>query len=146
MTGFLAPIGTDSQKGALLAFEQAGNKVGGKQLQLVWEDGGSHPATTMDKARKLVEVDKVKLIIGPIDSGAALGMASYLDKVKVPNVSIAFHSDDMPLAHGWMFVTGGLLRQGAYASGVYAYEKLGYRTAATLCQDYVAGHEIDSGI
>ena len=145
MTGFLAPIGSDSQKGALLAFEQTGYKIGANKVEFVWEDGGSHPATTMDKARKLVEVDKVKLIIGPIHSGAALGMASYLDKVKVPNISIAFHSDDMPLEHGWMFITGGLLRQGAYASGVYAYEKLGYRTAATLCQDYVAGHEFIAG-
>lgn len=145
MTGFLAPIGSDSQKGVLLAFEQAGHRIAGKKIELIWEDGGSHPATTMDKARKLVEVDKVKLIIGPIHSGAALGMASYLDKVKVPNLSIAFHSDEMPLQHGWMFLNGGLLRQGAYATGVYAYEKLGYRTAATICQDYVAGHEFIAG-
>jgi branched-chain amino acid transport system substrate-binding protein len=145
LTGFLAPIGSDSQKGAVVAFEQAGYKVGGKQVQFVWEDGGSDPATTMDKARKLVEVDKVKVIIGPIHSGAALGMASYLDKVKVPDISIAFQPDEIALEHGWMFLTGGLLRQGAYASGVYAYQKLGYRTAATICQDYVAGHEFIAG-
>ena len=145
LTGFLAPIGVDSQQGSIVAFEKAGYKVAGRTIEFIREDGGSNTDTTMDKLRKLVEGDKVCLTIGPIHSGAALGMAGYLDRVNVPNINIAFHSDELPLQHQWMYLMAGTLRQGTYASGVYAYEKLGYRTAATLGADYVAGREFMAG-
>jgi branched-chain amino acid transport system substrate-binding protein len=145
LTGFLSPLGPDCKKAAILAFEQIGYKVAGKPIEFIFEDGASDPATVMDKARKLAEVDKVNLIIGPVHAGAAMGMASYLDKVKVPNLAIAPHTDVEPLKHGWMFEVCGTLRQATYGTGIYAYDKLGYRTATTLAQDYVAGHEFIAG-
>lgn len=119
LTGFLAPIGADSQQGAIVALEKAGFKVAGRTIEFIREDGASSTDTTLDKARKLVEADKVCLTIGPIHSGAALAMAGYLDRVNVPNINIAFHSDELPLQHQWMWLMAGTLRQGTYASGVY---------------------------
>ena len=145
LTGFLAPLGADSQQGAILAFEKAGYKVAGRPIEFIREDGGSNTDTTLDKARKLVEADKVCLTIGPIHSGAVLGMSGYLDRVNVPNLNIAYTPDALPLEHQWVWQVSGTLRQGTYASGVYAYEKLGYRTATTLAQDYVAGREFIAG-
>jgi branched-chain amino acid transport system substrate-binding protein len=145
LTGFLAPLGADSQQGAILAFEKVGYKVAGRPIEFIREDGASNTDTTLDKARKLVEADKVCLIIGPIHSGAVLGMSGYLDRVNVPNLNIAYTPDALPLEHQSVWQVSGTLRQGTYASGVYAYEKLGYRTATTLAQDYVAGREFIEG-
>jgi len=145
LTGFLAPLGADSQQGAILAFEKVGYKVAGRPIEFIREDGACNTDTTLDKARKLVEADKVCLIIGPIHSGAVLGMSGYLDRVKVPNLNIAYTPEALPLEHQSVWQVSGTLRQGTYASGVYAYEKLGYRTATTLAQDYVAGREFIEG-
>jgi len=145
LTGFLAPLGADSQQGAILAFEKAGYKVGGRSIEFIREDGASNTDTTLDKARKLVEADKVCLTMGPIHSGAVLGMSGYLDRVKIPNLNIAYTPDALPLEHQTVWQVSGTLRQGTYASGVYAYEKLGYRTATSLAQDYVAGREFIAG-
>ncbi len=145
LTGFLAPLGADSQQGAILALEKAGYKVAGRPVEFIREDGASDIDPTLDKARKLVESDKVCLIIGPIHSGAVLGMAGYLDRVSVPNLNIAYTPEALSLEHQWVWQVSGQLRQGTYPSGVYAYEKLGYRTATTLAQDYVAGREFIAG-
>lgn len=145
LTGFLAPLGGDSQQGAIVALEKVGYKIAGRSIEFIREDGASNTDTTLDKARKLIESDKASLIIGPIHSGAVLGMAGYLDRVNVPNLNIAYTPDALPLEHQWVWQVSGGLRQGTYASGVYAYEKLGYRTATTLAQDYVAGREFIAG-
>ena len=145
LTGFLAALGEDSKRGALLAFEQAGYRVAGRPIKFIYEDGASAPAATMDKARKLVETDKVAVTFGPVHSGCGAAIAGYLDKMKVPNLSISHHGDNMPLKHQWMWLSCGILRQGAYAGGIYAYEELGYRTVTTIGTDFVAGWDFIGG-
>lgn len=145
MTGTTAALGEDSKRGALLAFEQAGYRVAGRPIEFIFEDGASDPTTTLDKARKLVETDKVAITFGPVHSGCGEAIAGYMDKVKVPNLSISHHSDNMPLKRQWMWLSCGILRQGAYAGGIYAYEQLGYRTVTTIGGDWVAGREFVGG-
>jgi len=145
LTGPLAPLGEDSKRGALLAFEQVGNRVAGRPIEFIFDDGASDPTTTLDKARKLVETDKVAVTFGPVHSGCGEAIAGYLDRVKVPNLSISHHSDNMPLKRQWMWLSAGILRQGAYAGGIYAYEGLGYRTVTTIGSDYVAGRDFIAG-
>ena len=145
LTGTLAPLGEDSKRGAQLALEQAGNRVAGKPIEFIFEDGASDPTTTLDKTRKLVETDKVAVTFGPVHSGCGEAIAGYLDRVKVPNLSISHHSDNMPLKRQWMWLSCGILRQGAYAGGLYAAEGLGYKTVATIGSDYVAGRDFVAG-
>jgi branched-chain amino acid transport system substrate-binding protein len=145
LTGTLAPLGEDSKRGALLALEQAGYRVAGKPVEFVFEDGASDPTTSLDKARKLVDTDKVVATFGPVHSGCGEAIAGYLDRVKVPNLSISHHSDNMPLKRQWMWLSCGILRQGAYAGGMYAFEGAGFKTVTTIASDYVAGRDFVAG-
>jgi len=145
LTGFLAPIGKDAQQGALIAVEQEGGKLLGKPLEFIVEDSATDVSTTMDKARKLVEVDKVKLIVGPIFGSSTGALGGYADKAQVPVISIASLNLTTLLQNQWCFSITGTNESMGYPMGVYAAEKLGIKTVATTGSDFDAGHEFIGG-
>ncbi|MGD0917103.1 MAG: ABC transporter substrate-binding protein [Thermodesulfobacteriota bacterium] len=145
LTGFVSPNGQQAHQGALLAIEQEGGKLLGRPLEFIVEDTATDVPTTMDKARKLVEVDKVKIIVGPIFGPCTSAMAGYLDKVQIPFISIATLDDVIVLKNKWAFGIVGTAETNGYPMGIYAAEKLGYKTVATIGCDLDAGHEFIRG-
>ena len=145
LTGFLAPVGKDNQQGALIALEQGAYKLMGRPIKAIIEDSGSDVNTAMDKVRKLAEVDKVRLIIGPIFGGAQQAMGGYADKVPIPILTIAPSQNIEVIKNKWSFLVHGTCESGGYPMGIYAAEVLGYKTAAILASDFVAGHEYMDG-
>jgi ABC-type branched-subunit amino acid transport system substrate-binding protein len=63
-TGFMASLGEATYRSTVLAFEQINYKVAGRPITLIAEDIASDPTISMDKARKLIDTDKVDLITG----------------------------------------------------------------------------------
>ncbi len=145
MTGFLSQIGAASRQGVFLALEKAGNKVGNRPIEFIVEDMGSDVNMTMDKVRKLVEVDGVSVIVGPIFGAAQEAMAGYLDKVQVPDLTFAPSTDGIPINNKWTFLAAGTHQQATYPSGLYAGEVMGFKTATTLASDFVGGHDFIEG-
>ena len=76
LTGSIGPGGIDMQKGTMLALEKLGDSVAGKKIQFVVEDSASDAGVSVDKAKKLVETDKVALIIGPINGGGSVAVGA----------------------------------------------------------------------
>jgi len=76
LTGPFTIYGTSMQRSAEIAVDEinAAGGVLGRQLVLVVEDTQTDVAVTTDKARKLVESDKVGMVLGPIGSDAADAM------------------------------------------------------------------------
>ena len=145
LTGFLAPIGKEAQQGALVALEQYGGKLMGRPVEFVLEDSATDVNTSMDKMRKLVEVDKVRIIVGPIFGGSQDAMGGYADKVKVPVITLPSGQNTTVLKNQWTFLAAGTDEGNGYPMGVYAAEKLGYKTATTIGSDFSAGHEFVGG-
>ena len=145
LTGFLNPVGKDAYQGAMIAIEEQGGTFMGRPLEFITEDSATDPSTTMDKARKLVEVDKVKIIVGPIFGPTTTAVAGYADRVQIPVISIAPLDDAVILHNKWSFSTPGTDTSMGYPMGVYAATKLGYKHVATLGSDFVAGHEFIGG-
>jgi len=145
LTGFLAPIGKDAQQGAQIAIDQEGGKLLGRPLEFITEDTATDVATTMDKARKLIEVDKVKIIVGPIWGASTGALGGYGDKAQIPLVSLVPLNLTTILQNKWSFSTVGTDESSGYPMGIYAVEKLHLRTAATIGSDFEAGHEFIGG-
>ncbi|GAH94447.1 unnamed protein product, partial [marine sediment metagenome] len=61
------------------------------------------PVCTLDKARKLVEYDKVNFIIGPLDGSSRRAVEPYLAEHKVPNFPNSFMTEESK-KHGWTFL------------------------------------------
>ena len=85
ITGTQAVMSEDLMTGFKLAQEEinAAGGILGKPVKLIIEDTETRPAPGMDAARKLIEVDKVKIISGGFSSGVALPIAKYCQQNKI---------------------------------------------------------------
>lgn len=83
-TGTLSVIGQDTTRGLELALVQSGGRAGGREIQVIKEDTEARPATGLAKTRKLVENDRVDLLVGPVSSAVALAMEPYIRQQEIP--------------------------------------------------------------
>jgi ABC-type branched-subunit amino acid transport system substrate-binding protein len=146
LTGGLAAMGDLISKGAILAVEEinADGGVLGRNLTLLIEDGATLAATGFDAFKKLVEVDGVQVIVGPMISGAVMASGNYAATMEVPLVSPSATSPLITL-QPW---TEWALRtapsdafQGAVLADIIIKE--GYNRIAILVQDTPYGRGIE---
>src|SRR5262244_4136717 len=79
ITGTYAALGKNELTGAQLAIEQinAAGGIQGRQAELLFEDSTSGDAgTAVQKARKLIDRDKVDFLVGNINSALAAAIAN----------------------------------------------------------------------
>jgi len=74
LTGHMSIAGEFMVKGLDLAVDVIGNEVNGRPIEILVEDSAADSALAIDKARKLVEQDKVDVIIGPTVGGTQLAV------------------------------------------------------------------------
>jgi branched-chain amino acid transport system substrate-binding protein len=94
LTGFLGPLGEYAQMGIKLAAEEinAGGGVLGRKIELVLEDS-VNPQTGSAKAERLIERDKVAMIIGEISSATALAIGQVANRTKTVFINTGANSD-----------------------------------------------------
>jgi branched-chain amino acid transport system substrate-binding protein len=92
-TGSYATLGTDSLRGLQLAQEKLGKDLT-KDIKLFIEDDKSDPIEATNATRKLINVDKVEVIIGESTSSNTLAMAPIAQEAKIPAISRACFTDD----------------------------------------------------
>ena len=131
--------------GLKLAFDQAGDKVAGKPFEVVWEDEGpGDPAFVMDKMRKLVESDKVDIIIGPFNSDLRLATLAYTSKKKIPSFAVVC-DDEGSLKFPYAYAFNQTTFQEGRPVGWYAFDQLKVKTVNALGGDWHAGHAFIEG-
>jgi branched-chain amino acid transport system substrate-binding protein len=146
LTSFLAEHGIAGRQGIILAMEEVKYTVAGRPIKLIIEDEASDPAVGLDKARKLVETDKVCMFIGPFNGSTGGAVSAYNSKVGIPHLLPWYPvANDAMAKATWSWVTFGTLSQPPYGMGAYTYDKLGYRTLTAMATDYVAGREFIAG-
>ncbi|TDR93952.1 ABC transporter substrate-binding protein [Enterovirga rhinocerotis] len=94
VTGFLGPLGEYAQMGVRLAADEinANGGVMGRKIELVMEDS-VNPQTGSAKAERLIERDKVAMIIGEISSATALGIGQIAARTKTVFINTGANSD-----------------------------------------------------
>ena len=88
LTGAFAASGNYVAQGAKIAEEEI-NKAGGvlgKKIQLIIEDNKSNPTEAVTTVEKLIEQDKVPLLIGAWSSTLTLAVMPKLQEYKVPMI------------------------------------------------------------
>ena len=96
LTGTYAAVGKNELIGCQLAIEQINAKGGilGRQATLLVEDSTSGDAgTAVQKARKLIDRDKVDFLLGNVNSALTLAMADVSSEKKVLHVVPGGHTD-----------------------------------------------------
>ncbi len=146
MTGENAVLGPACKNALDYRLEQAGGQIAGRKIQLIAEDDGTDPVKSVDKARKLVESDKVDVILGPVHGACAPAVANFLTASKTPHLIFMPKSIGVLKTGGNEFLPFGTLAGTGYPLGLYAYDKLGYKTATVAVEDFVSGLEFVGGL
>ena len=88
LSGPGSSIGVLYDKGMKAAWEYA-TSVGDEKIKLVQLDDGSDPSAATRNARKLVEEDKVDLLIGTATAPSSIAMVAVANELKVPMIAVS---------------------------------------------------------
>jgi len=144
LSGDGAAYGIPLQATTKIAADEINAKggVNGKKLELIYEDSKCNPKDGNAAAQKLINIDKVKVIIGGACSGETLGAAPLANDNKVVLISPSATSPDIT-AKGGDFVFR-LAPSDAFAgiiAAYYSFTDLSAKKAAIISEstDYAQG-------
>ncbi|HLT28087.1 MAG TPA: penicillin-binding protein activator [Zeimonas sp.] len=143
LSGVVAAGGREIVEGFNLYWEQNGNSAGGRKVEVLVEDDAGNPDTALQKARRLVEQEKVNFLFGNLLANTGLAVASYVKGNGVPYFIPVIAADDLTQRDrvpNVIRVAGYTASQMPRPLADWAL-KQGYRRIATISQDYTFGHE-----
>ena len=147
VTGFLGPLGEFAQMGVRLAAEEinAAGGVLGRPIELVIEDS-VNPQTASAKAERLIERDKVAMIIGEISSASALAIGQVANRTKTVFINTGANSDALRGAscNPFMFHIEAANSMMVLAVGNYLKSEnmIKGKKWYSLTADYAFGHDL----
>lgn len=103
MTGKGALYGESAREGIELSAMQY--KEEGKDIELIFEDDEFDIKKTVSAYKKLVEVDEVDVIIGPVGSSHSLAIAPLADKDEVVVITPMAGASSVTLGHPYVYRT-----------------------------------------
>ncbi|MGD0659479.1 MAG: ABC transporter substrate-binding protein [Syntrophorhabdales bacterium] len=143
LTGSWAQAGADMRDAWMLYVGQNGDKVAGRNIQVIVEDSQAKPDVCLTKLKKLVEKDKVDIVAGIHSSGEAYAIRDYIHNQKVPLMLCNAGADDLTKQKWspYIFRSSFANSQHNLAFGEWVYKKLGKRKMVIIGMDYPGGWE-----
>jgi branched-chain amino acid transport system substrate-binding protein len=134
LTGAVATYGNWSLKGLELAKDDINNigGVNGKKIQLIVEDGKSSPQDAVSAFNKLVNIDKVKVVIITTGSSSVLSVAPIANEKKVILFTPAASAPEITYAGDYVFRNRLSGLQEVREMADIAYKKLCLKRGAVL--------------
>jgi branched-chain amino acid transport system substrate-binding protein len=77
LEGPFAAGGADGMRGAELAVKQRGGVVAGRKIEIIKASSDAKPDVAVNSTRKLVEQDKVDIMVGPLSGGEGIAVKDY---------------------------------------------------------------------
>nr|MBP7564633.1 ABC transporter substrate-binding protein [Burkholderiaceae bacterium] len=85
-TGTFAQLGVAIENGVRMALAEQGNKLGGREIEWFKVDDESEPSKGIENATRLVQRDKVDVLIGTVHSGVQMGIHKVARDTGVLNI------------------------------------------------------------
>jgi branched-chain amino acid transport system substrate-binding protein len=146
-SGPTAVIGNDMRNSFELALDHLGRKMGGKPVEVIYEDDQQKPDVGKQKTEKLVQSDKVDFIAGYIWSNVLL--ASLKTAVDSQTFLISANAGPSQLAGELcspnVFSTSWQNDQTPAAVGLYMNQK-GVKSVFLIGPNYAAGKDMLAGV
>ena len=105
LTGDGAKYGKSAKNGIDLAIEDINKKGGilGRQVKVIYEDSQADASKAVSAFRKIVNVEHIKFILGPLSSTEVLAVAPIANKEKVIILAPAASAPQITYAGGSWF-------------------------------------------
>lgn len=141
-SGTYAQIGKSVDHGLRLALSEYGNKLGGRDVEIIVLDDESNPPKGAENANKLVVRDKVDFLIGTVHSGVAMAMVKVARDTDTMMIIPLAGADAAtgPACAPNIFRTSFSNWQVAHPMGKAAFG-MGHKRAVTITWQYAAGQE-----
>ena len=139
LTGSLAGPGIDGRDGIIMAFNEIGNEISGRPVELFIEDSGADPNLAIQRVQRMVERDGIQLILGPLSGGEGMAVKDFADRIPDTTVIVAGAAAENITMRGVMpnvFRSSYSGAQVKFIFGEYAYDTLGIRRIVTLGEHY----------
>jgi len=145
-SGAFAPLGVAIENGVRMAINEQGGKLGGREIEWFKVDDESDPSKGIENANKLVQRDKVDVLIGTVHSGVQMGIQKVARDSGVlsliPNAGV--HAATRALCAPNVFRTSFSNSQPTLALGQAMVAK-GHKKAVWITWKYAAGDEAFEG-
>ncbi|MBV8119308.1 MAG: ABC transporter substrate-binding protein [Alphaproteobacteria bacterium] len=149
LTGTYAELGKNEQIGCQLAVDQINAKGGilGRQVTLLVEDSTSaDTGVAVQKARKLIERDKVDFLLGNVNSAMALALGEVSNQLKKLHIVTGGHTDAVTGSdcHWNVFRVCNTTRMETNSVSQTLFNKYGKKWYF-ITPDYAFGHTLQQG-
>jgi branched-chain amino acid transport system substrate-binding protein len=144
LTGGLADVNIGEINGLKLRLKQLGYQVAGRKIELVIEDDAGDPGVGVTKAQKLIDRDKVDVMLGPFLAHVVAATQDYVGKKGIPHLPLVGQTPEnarLPnmVIPGWNAVQLGRMM------GEYAVRNLGHKRASIVSSKYAYGTRTSDG-
>ena len=139
LEGPFAILGEDGTRGINIALKEWKNKAGGKNIKIFKASSNGSPDSALKAVKKLVENDKVSIVIGPLSGSEGLAVKDYAKTqphVTFINGTSAAQDTTLRNPAKNFFRFGGDGAQWVAGLGQYAYKEKGYRNIVVIGEDY----------
>lgn len=138
LTGAFATLGQDGVDGVNIALDEFGGEIGGHKVELFVEGTDATAQSAIDKARALIERDKVDIIVGPLSGSEGQAIKDASDEWPDVTFVVAGSAAENVTMRGikdnvWRTSYSG--QQPTFGLGEYA-AKEGYKKVVTIAEDY----------
>jgi branched-chain amino acid transport system substrate-binding protein len=138
LEGPFAAGGADGMRGAELAVKERNGMVAGKKIEVIKASSDAKPDVAVNATRKLVEQDKVQVMVGPLSGSEGIAVKDYAKTQ--PNITFINGSSGAqattlvsPAENFFRFNTDGA--QWMVGLGKAALDK-GYKRVMVIAEDY----------
>ncbi|HTJ28531.1 MAG TPA: ABC transporter substrate-binding protein [Candidatus Limnocylindria bacterium] len=147
-TGVYAAPGENETNGFQMAVDawNARGGVMGRRIELVKEDEQNDPGVGAQKARKLVNQDKVVALVGTVSSAVSLSVAGAASALGTLFIDSGGHTDDVTgkNCHWNVFRTCHSTWMETHATGYSLAKRFGKKWYF-ITPDYAYGHALEAG-
>ena len=148
-TGTYAELGKNEQVGCQLAIDEINEKGGilGRKVEMLAEDSTSaDTGTAVQKARKLIQRDKVDFLLGNVNSAMAIAMGEVSNESKTLHIVTGGHTDAVTGTdcHWNVFRVCNTTRMETNSISKVLFDKYGKKWYF-ITPDYAFGHTLQQG-
>ena len=143
LEGTYTVLGEDGQRGFEVALKEFGMKAGGKDIEVIVAPTDASPESALRAVRKLVEQDKVDFVVGPLSGSEGIALRDYAKTQ--PQVTIINGTSGAqeatfvdPAPNFFRYNMDGA--QWGAGLGEYVYNDKGWKTVASVAEDYSFGY------
>lgn len=141
-TGVYATLGESIRNGLDLFIEENGGEIGGRQVEVLYEDDEGDPQIALRGLRQLTGRDQVEILVTPISSSVALALVDPINREQIMtiNPNAAANALSLDQRSDYIYRVSYSNYQLGTPGAAWVAENVG-KKAVALAADYPAGQE-----